>query len=114
LYLEEKKMRNKMFGVRLNPEIVEALQHRYPGLPVVAAIRCCIEETLGLKRYNPGSTKHQSELDIIGSVNELLQSVYGRLDKLEAIAFSDKVDPDKPVDPVDPDKPARRTRKRRS
>jgi hypothetical protein len=129
LYLEEKKMRNKMFGVRLNPEIVEALQHRYPGLPVVAAIRCCIEETLGLKRYN--AAPNHSELDIVGSVNEILMSVYSRLDRLEAIAFSDKVDPDKPVDPVepdkvnpvdpdkpvdpvDPDKPARRTRKRRS
>lgn len=118
-----RKMRNKMFGVRLTTELIEALEHRYPGLTTVAAIRACIEETLGLKQYNAGSTKHQSELDIIGSVNELLMSVYGRLDRLEAIAFPDKpdmpdkvnpVDPDKPVDPVDPDKPARRTRKRRS
>jgi hypothetical protein len=82
-----------------------------------------------LKRYN--AAPNHSELDIVGSVNEILMSVYSRLDRLEAIAFSDKVDPDKPVDPVepdkvnpvdpdkpvdpvDPDKPARRTRNRRS
>ena len=82
--------RNKLFSLRLSDEIIQELQEKFPGLSTVEGIRACIEEVLGLSKFSPPPT---SSIDIVGTVNEILQSVYERLDKLEDAVFQSEAEP---------------------
>lgn len=41
--------RNKLFGLRLSPEIISSLESRFPGKPTVESIRLILAEYLGLQ-----------------------------------------------------------------
>jgi hypothetical protein len=97
--------RNKLFGIRLPQDYINALEYRHPGKPIVEAIRLTLGESLGLLQspqspQSPQSIPSQT-LDVIGTVNELLADIYKRIAVLEAI----QVNPDNQEDanPVNPD-----------
>ena len=92
--------RNKLFGIRLPQDYINALELRYPGKPIVEAIRLTLGESLGL--LSTQSIPSQS-LDVIGTVNELLADIYKRLAVLEAIQV--EVTTVNPDNQVNPDKP---------
>jgi hypothetical protein len=65
-------MRNKLFSLRLSDEVITELQKKFPDKSTVESVRACIEQVLC-----------ENELDIIGSINSILEDVYTRIEKLE-------------------------------
>jgi hypothetical protein len=76
-------MGNKFFGVRLSPETIAAIEAKFPDRGIVESIKLILNEYLGLGGISDRSQSPQSEIDEVGTVNELLKEVYLRIDSLD-------------------------------
>lgn len=73
--------KNQLFGIRLNPEAIQALEEAYPGITTVEAIRAILMEHLGLESINNADNPAYSQ-----AIETRLNAIESRLEeKLEVI-----------------------------